>query len=56
MKVSGGSGIALLCGIAAIVMGLGLVVATVHPAIPFLAGGVALLAVGGILLWRGRAR
>jgi hypothetical protein len=51
LKSGRGARIALLCGISAIVLGLALVLATVHPAIPFLAGGAVLLAVG-VVTWR----
>ncbi|MFC0678189.1 hypothetical protein ACFFGH_10090 [Lysobacter korlensis] len=46
--------IALGCGIAAIVVGLGLVLATVHPAIPLIAGGTILFGVG-VFTWRRRS-
>ncbi len=53
LKLGRGARIALTSGIAAIVVGLALVLATVHPAIPVIGGGTALLAVGAVM-WRRR--
>ncbi len=54
-EVGRSSRIALASGIGAIVVGLALVLATVHPAIPLIAAGVILVAVG-VGTWRKRGR